>query len=259
MSDIKAPFGSSSSKVSPFREAAASYRQAPDRLPQKLDACQSIFSKEPIMIALAICGSPRKNGNTATMLQAVLAPLKQAGWETELFELAGKNITGCRSCGTCIRKRNMECAIKNDVLHKELFPKMLRADAIILGSPTYFAGMTPELKAVIDRAGFVALANGGAFSGKIGAAVAAERRGGAIHVYDSINHFFLISQMLVPGSTYWNMGFGTIPGEVANDDEAMANMNHLANVIAWLGNAVSTCRQPFPKVSKKLARTDQQC
>lgn len=150
----------------------------------------------------------------------------------------------------------MECIIKNDVLHEELFPKMLKADAIILGSPTYFAGITPELKAVIDRAGFVALANGGSFSGKIGAAVVAERRGGAIHVFDSINHFFLISQMLVPGSTYWNMGFGTIPGEVSNDREAMDNMTHLGTVIAWLGNAISSCNLPFPKNSKKISRPD---
>ena len=208
------------------------------------------------MIALAICGSPRKNGNTATLLRAALEPLRQSGWETELFELAGKKITGCRSCGTCIRKRNGECAIKNDLLHEELFPRMLKADAILIGSPTYFAGITPELKAVIDRAGFVALANGGVFAGKIGAAVVAERRGGAIHVYDTINHFFLISEMLVPGSTYWNLGFGTIPGEVAHDREAMENMNNLGRTIAWLGNAVSSCTLPFPGSGKKISRPD---
>lgn len=232
--------------------------ELPRRL-HRLNLCWVRFSpqkKEDIMIALAICGSPRKNGNTATLLRAALEPLRQSGWETELFELAGKNITGCRSCGTCIRKRNGECAIKNDLLHEELFPRMLKADAILIGSPTYFAGITPELKAVIDRAGFVALANGGAFAGKIGAAVVAERRGGAIHVYDTINHFFLISEMLVPGSTYWNLGFGTIPGEVAHDREAMENMNHLGRTIAWLGNAVSSCTLPFPGSGKKISRPD---
>ena len=123
------------------------------------------------MFALAISGSPRKNGNTAILLNTVLEPLRQTGWETELFELAGKKIRGCLSCGTCMKKCDRHCAVKNDVLHEELFAKMLRADAIVLGSPTYFAGITPEIKAVIDRAGLVAQANGGLFAGKIGAGV----------------------------------------------------------------------------------------
>lgn len=208
------------------------------------------------MFALAICGSPRKNGNTAILLQAALEPLKQSGWETELFELAGKKIRGCLSCGMCMKTRNMECAIKNDVLHQELFPKMLRADAIFIGSPTYFAGITPEIKALIDRAGFVALANGGAFAGKIGAGVVAARRGGAIHVYDTINHFFLNSQMLVPGSVYWNMGFGTARGEVNADAEGLANMKHLGKVVGWLGMSVQANKESFPKAIPELEAVD---
>ena len=132
---------------------------------------------------------------------------------------------------------------------------MCAADAIILGSPTYFAGITPELKALIDRAGFVALANGGAFSGKIGAAVVAVRRGGATHVFDTINHMFLISSMIVPGSLYWNFGVGCLKGEALNDEEGLRNMNHLGQVINWLGKAIGANGATFPKISGSSAES----
>jgi multimeric flavodoxin WrbA len=125
---------------------------------------------------------------------------------------------------------------------------------VILGSPTYFADVTSELKALIDRAGFVALANGGAFSGKIGAAVVAVRRGGATHVFNTINHLFLTSSMIVPGSLYWNLGVGTDKGEVNGDEGAMRNMNHLGQTIAWLGAALASVpeKSPFPKIAVEL-------
>jgi multimeric flavodoxin WrbA len=153
----------------------------------------------------------------------------------------------------CVEKRNGRCIIEGDVVN-EYLEKMYAADAIILGSPTYFADVTAELKALIDRAGFVALANGGAFSGKIGAAVVAVRRGGATHVFDTINHLFLISSMIVPGSLYWNLGMGLDKGEVLDDDEAMKNMKHLGETIAWLGAAmaVASDSSPFPKVAVAL-------
>lgn len=199
------------------------------------------------MYALAISGSPRKDGNTAALLNSVLAPLEQAGWETELFQLAEKKVKGCLACFKCWEMQDRTCIIKNDVLHAGLLDKMFRADAIILGSPTYFGGITPEAKAVIDRAGFVAIANGCAFAGKIGTAVVAVRRGGATHVFDTINHFFQISQMLIPGSTYWNMGYGFDPGDVHSDAEGMANMNHLGRVIDWLGKSVGPHLAAYPK------------
>ncbi len=115
---------------------------------------------------------------------------------------------------------------------------MAAADAIILGSPTYFSDVSAEMKALTDRAGLVALANGGLFRGKIGAAVVAVRRGGGTHAYDTMNHMFLMSGAIVPGSTYWNLGFGREKGEVAKDDEAARNMNDLGQTIAWLGEAI---------------------
>jgi multimeric flavodoxin WrbA len=187
------------------------------------------------------------------MLRKVLEPLEAAGWSTEYRQIGGKPIRGCMACFTCVEKKNGRCVIEGDVVN-EYLELMYAADAIILGSPTYFADVTAELKALIDRAGFVALANGGAFSGKIGAAVVAVRRGGATHVFDSINHLFFISSMIVPGSLYWNLGMGLDKGDVLNDEEAMRNMNHLGQSIAWLGAAMAAISDvsPFPKVAVEL-------
>jgi len=205
------------------------------------------------MKAIAINGSPRPGGNTEIMLKKVLEPLESAGWSTEYRQIGGKPVRGCLACFKCVEKKNGRCVIESDVVN-EYLELMYAADAIILGSPTYFADVTAELKALIDRAGFVALANGGAFSGKIGAAVVAVRRGGATHVFDSINHLFLISSMIVPGSLYWNLGMGLDKGDVLGDDEAMKNMNHLGQTIAWLGKAMASVSDasPFPKVAVEL-------
>ena len=116
--------------------------------------------------------------------------------------------------------------------------KMAEADGIIIGSPTYFADLTPETKALIDRAGFVAKANGDMFRRKVGAAVVAVRRAGAIHVFDSINHLFFISQMIVAGSSYWNIGLGREEKDVENDEEGLATMRKLGENMAWLINRI---------------------
>jgi multimeric flavodoxin WrbA len=206
------------------------------------------------MKAIAINGSPRPGGNTEILLRKVLEPLEAAGWSTEYRQIGGKPVRGCLACMKCVERRNGRCIIEDDVVNDYL-ELMCAADAIILGSPTYFADVTTELKALIDRAGFVALANGGAFSGKIGAAVVAVRRGGATHVFDTINHMFLISSMIVPGSLYWNLGMGLDKGEVLDDDEAMRNMNHLGKMIEWLGKAMAVASEtsPFPKVAVELS------
>lgn len=200
------------------------------------------------MKVIAINGSPRPGGNTEIMFKKVLEPLAAAGWETEYLRIGGKPVRGCVACMQCVERQNGRCAIESDDMNGYI-EKMFAADAIILGSPTYFAAVTTELKALIDRAGFVALANGGAFSGKIGAAVVAVRRGGATHVFDTINHLFLISSMIVPGSLYWNLGVGRDKGEVREDEEAMRNMNHLGQTIAWLGKGLATAAEtsPFPQ------------
>ena len=109
---------------------------------------------------------------------------------------------------------------------------------LILGSPTYFTDVSAEMKALLDRAGLVAVANDGLFRRKIGAAVVAVRRGGGTHAFDTINHMFLMSGAIVPGSTYWNLGFGLDKGEVKKDEEGLRNMTDLGQTIAWLGDTI---------------------
>jgi len=117
----------------------------------------------------------------------------------------------------------------------DVYAKMLEADAIIIGSPTYFSDLTPETKAVIDRCGFMSRACGNTLSRKIGAAVSAVRRAGGIHTLNSIQHFFFISDMIVPGSTYWNMSLALSPGDYPDKDpEGHATMTRLGENILWL-------------------------
>jgi multimeric flavodoxin WrbA len=185
------------------------------------------------MKVVAFNGSARKDGNTAILIRRVLTVLEQEGIKTELIQLAGEQIHGCMACGVCGKIKNRECKIVNDNVNAYI-AKMAEADGIILGSPTYFSMMTPELKALIDRAGFVARANGDMFKRKVGAAVVAVRRAGAIPTFDAINHFFLISEMIVPGSSYWNVGVGGAKGDVENDEEGMKTMDDLGKNMAWL-------------------------
>jgi len=185
------------------------------------------------MKVLAINGSPRKDGNTAIMLRTALSEIEAAGIETELVQLHGKNIHGCIACMKCWEKKDKHCVVKNDMLN-EILDKMLVADGMILGSPTYFANVTSNIKSIIDRAGMVSLANDSMLARKVGAAVVAVRRAGAIHVFNSINHFYLINQMIVPGSCYWNMGRGLEPGDVEKDEEGMLIMKTLGKNMAWL-------------------------
>jgi multimeric flavodoxin WrbA len=185
------------------------------------------------MKVIAFNGSPRKDGNTSILIGRVLAKLAESGIETEVYQLGGKEIHGCRACYACVKNQDGRCAFNDDVVN-ECVAKIGGADGVILASPTYFSDLTPELKALIDRAGFVGLVNGGMFRRKVGAAVVAVRRAGSVHVFDSINHFFLISQMIVPGSRYWNIGIGRDKGEVAEDDEGMKTMDVLGENMAWL-------------------------
>ena len=185
------------------------------------------------MKVVAFNGSARKDGNTAVMVKAVLDVLEKEGIETELMQLSGKQIRGCIACFKCAENKDRRCAVKNDIVN-ECIEKMDAADGIILASPTYFADLSPELKALIDRSGMVGRQNDFMFKRKVGAAVAVARRGGCIHTFDSINHFFTISQMIIPGSDYWNMGFGLDKGDVEKDEEGLGTMKILGENMAWL-------------------------
>lgn len=185
------------------------------------------------MKVVAFNGSARKGGNTAEMIRKVFIGLEAEGLETELVELSGKKMHGCIACYKCVQNKDRRCAVKNDFLN-ECIEKMDEADGIILGSPTYFATLSTEMSALIDRAGVVSRVNGDMFARKVGAAVVTARRGGAIQTFNTLNAFFFIGQMVVPGSRYWNMGFGMDKGDVLKDDEAMETMEILGKNMAWL-------------------------
>lgn len=187
--------------------------------------------KERKMKALAINGSSRKDGNTADMLNVVLAELGKEGYETEHVQLAGSTVNACKACFGCAGRGN--CVFGNDIF-QELYDKMVKADAIILGSSTYSADVSSTLKAVIERASVVSDTNPGMFRHKVGGAVAVARRAGAMNAIDTINHFFLNKEMFVAGSTYWNIAYGRQPGEAMKDEEAVVNMKNLGQNIAWL-------------------------
>ncbi len=185
------------------------------------------------MKVTAFSGSARRDGNTSILVKYALAELEREGIATELIQLAGSKISGCVACYRCFSDKDRRCAISNDPVNGYI-EKILESDGIIIASPTYFADITPETKALIDRCGMVAKANGDMYRRKAGAAVVAVRRGGAIHAFDSINHFFFISQMIVPGSSYWNIGIGREIGEVERDDEGIKTMKTLGENMAWL-------------------------
>lgn len=185
------------------------------------------------MKVIAFNASPRKGGNTELLIKEVFKELESENIETELFQLGGKLVHGCTACMSCSKIQDKRCHIKNDVLNLAI-EKMLEADGIIFGSPVYFGDVTTELKALIDVAGYVTRANGHLLARKVGAGVVAVRRAGMLHTFDTINNFFLINQMIVPGSSYWNIGIGREKGDVLNDAEGMKTMQDLGRNMAWL-------------------------
>ena len=185
------------------------------------------------MKVIAINGSPRKSGNTEILLREVLTQLENEKIETELIQIGGKKVNGCQACMKCRKEKDGRCHNKNDLLN-EIIEKMVNADGIIIGSPVYFSDITTETKALIDVAGYALRGAGNPLKRKVGAAVIAVRRAGAIHSFDSINHFFLINEMIIPGSSYWNIGIGKEKGDVEHDEEGMKTMRTLGQNMAWL-------------------------
>jgi multimeric flavodoxin WrbA len=190
------------------------------------------MNETPIKV-IAFNGSARKDGNTAILLRCVLNELASEGIETEMIQLSGMKIHGCRACSECAKNKDHRCGQKDDD-GNALLEKMVAADGILLGSPTYFANITPEISALMDRACYVSRANGSLFRRKVGAAVVAVRRAGAVPAFDALNHFFFFSEMIVPGSSYWNIGIGREKGDVEQDEEGIRTMKTLGQNMAWL-------------------------
>lgn len=184
------------------------------------------------MRVVAFNGSARRDGNTARLVRRVFEPLEAGGVECELVQLADHDIRGCRACGRCKQERDGSChGVRDDA--NALIDRMREADAVLLASPVYFADVSSEMKALIDRAGYALRANGETLKRRLGAAIVAVRRVGAIHAFDTLNHFFLINQMIVVGSSYWNVGIGREAGEVEYDEEGMRTMTVLGENLLW--------------------------
>ena len=188
------------------------------------------FKEKNKMKVVAFNGSPRKDGNTSILIHHVFSELEKQGIETDLVQLSEKEIHGCIACYKCSQNPNRHCAVKSDAAN-EYIDKMLGADGIILGSPVYFQGVTPEMKALIDRTGYVARSNGRMFKDKVGASLVALRRSGGISTLDTMNHFFLSGQMIIVGR---GIAFGREIGEVEKDDEGMGLVKLLGQKMAWL-------------------------
>jgi multimeric flavodoxin WrbA len=185
------------------------------------------------MKVTAFNGSPRTAGNTSLLIEHVFTALRKEGIDTELVQVGGTKLHGCIACYQCFARKDLRCAVTDDIAN-DCVEKMIASDGIIIASPTYFAALTPETKALIDRCGMVSRANGDMLKRKAGAAIVAVRRGGAINVFDTINHFFTLGQMIIPGSNYWNVGVGRNIGDVEQDEEGLNTMKVLGENMAWL-------------------------
>lgn len=183
------------------------------------------------MKVIGINSSARKDGNTAILINTIFEELHKHGIETELIQLANQVIEPCIACWACGGRGN--CAHNRDHF-QEIFGKMKEADGIILGSPVYLANISANMQALLERAAVICDMNEGLMKHKVGAGVVAARRGGAMHALDSMNHFFLSKEMFVVGSTYWNMAYGTLPGDVLQDEEGMQNMRNIGQNMAYL-------------------------
>ncbi|MDE5554890.1 MAG: flavodoxin family protein [Muribaculaceae bacterium] len=183
------------------------------------------------MKVIGVNGSARSDGNTAIIISKVFEPLNDAGIDTELIQLADYDVRPCRACFGCKGRGN--CVFKGDDF-AELFAKLINSDGFILGSPVYSADVSAKMKAFLERGGVVVATNPGLLRYKVGASVAAVRRGGGMTTVDTMNHFMLNKEMIIVGSTYWNMVYGRDAGDVLNDDEGMANMRNLGQNMAWI-------------------------
>jgi multimeric flavodoxin WrbA len=185
------------------------------------------------MNAIAICGSPRAGGNTELLLKRSLDVLQANGVPGELLELRGRDIKPCDACGECGRKKDGKCAIAEDDF-APLFERMKTADIIIVGSPVYFGSATPNVMALLQRAGYVARQNGNLFSRKLGGPIAVARRAGQNFTFAQLLYWYLINDMIVPGSSYWSVAVGRDPGDVMADAEGLRTVSRFAENLAWL-------------------------
>ena len=190
------------------------------------------------MKAIAICGSPRANGNTEILLRRCLDGLATSDIDAEFIPLRDKTIKSCTACGSCKKTADGTCVINDDDFHA-VFDAIKAADIIVVGSPVYFGSATPPLMALLDRAGYVSGASGDLLSRKIGGPITVARRAGQNFTYAQLLYWYMINDMIVPGSSYWNIAIARDPGEVNNDEEGLETIDRFAENLAWLATKLS--------------------
>ncbi len=205
------------------------------------------------MKVIAFNGSPRREGNTRRALSIVAGELEKEGIATEIAEVGSAALRGCAACGACARNKDGRCVLPDDGVNAWI-AAMRDADGILLGSPVHFSGMGATMKAFLDRAFYVASANGGLFRHKVGAAVVAVRRSGGVATFDQLGHYLAYSEMLVPGSNYWNVIHGTAPDEAEGDEEGVQIMRVLGRNMAWLMKLVEAGRPGLPPPEREKKR-----
>ena len=193
------------------------------------------------MKVIGINGSARKDGNTSILIRKVFDELEDEGIETKLVNLGPQSVNGCLACMKCFENKDGHCVQDKDALN-EWVDEMATADGIILGTPVYFANLSGQIKCFLDRAWMVARANDNMFKRKVGAAVVAARRAGAVTAFHALNAYFGISEMIIAGSTYWDMGYGREKGECLQDGEALQNMANLGKNMAWLIKSITASK-----------------
>jgi multimeric flavodoxin WrbA len=200
------------------------------------------------MKVIAFNGSARPQGNTYTMLEQVAEPLREKGIDVEVIHI-GNAFLGCKACSQCAKMKNEQCSIEDSL--NDWIRLAKEADGMLLGSPVYFCGISGGMKAFLDRMFYVSGSNGNLFRHKVGASVVAARRSGGVATFDQLNHYLLYSEMLVPGSNYWNVGHGAARGEAAQDLESCQIMRVLGENMAWLLQVVAAGQESVVKPAQQ--------
>lgn len=182
------------------------------------------------MKVLLISGSPKPNGNTAQLLQECLKVIEAQGVEAEVVSFAGLKIEACIACGRCSKLG--ECSLDDGL--NEIITKIRSAEGLIVGTPVYFGTARGDVMCALQRIGYVSRNTDNFLNGKVGGPIAVARRGGQTLTLQEMLMFFLINDMIVPGSSYWNMVFGRLPGEALNDEEGVATVRHFSENVAKL-------------------------
>jgi len=182
------------------------------------------------MKVILISGSPKANGNTAQLMQECSKVIEERGVEAEIVSFAGMKIEACIACGRCSKEG--ECGLDDGL--NAIIEKIRAADGLIVGSPVYFGTARGDVMCALQRIGYVSMNTDHFLTGKVGGPIAVARRGGQTGTLQEMLMFFLINDMIVPGSNYWNMVFGRTPGEALNDEEGVANLRHFSENVAEL-------------------------